>query len=142
MLLAASRRVRSRTPLRSDVAVLPTMSFGDHVRVLHDFCHAVGHHYDIVAGMCGRVTEVDAAGDALIQFANLRLRKWVVGDEKALLEVIYVSNISCLKKSASVPRPKVRATLYAYEVPVPVQAHFMHRPKWNDPCAFGSFQQL
>ncbi|CAE7187414.1 unnamed protein product [Symbiodinium sp. KB8] len=87
--------------------------------------------------MCGRVTEVDAAGDALIQFANLRLRKWVVGDEKALLEVIYVSNISCLKKSASVPRPKVRATLYAYEVPVPVQAHFMHRPKWNiaDPDA-------
>ena len=131
MLLAASRRVRSRTPLRSDAAVLPTMSFGDHVRVLHDFCHAVGHHYDIVAGMCGIVTEVDAAGDVLIQFADLRLRKWVVGDEKALLEVIYVRNISCHKKSASVPRPKVRATPYAYEVPVPVQAHFMHRPKWN-----------
>ena len=131
MLLAATRRVRSRTPFRSDVAVLPAMNFGDHIRVLHDFGHAVRHHDDIVAGMCGIITEVDAEGDVLVQFAGLSLRKWVVGDERALLQVIYASNVSCHKKSASLPKPKVRATPYAYEAPAPTQAHFTHRPKWN-----------
>ena len=130
MLLAATRHARSRSPPRPQVDVLPAINFGDHVRVLHNFSHAVGYHYDIEAGMSGVVTQVDSAGDVLIQFANLSLRKWIIGDEKALLEVIYASNLTSSVNECR-PKPKTRATPHAYENPTQVQAQPLQRPKWN-----------
>ena len=129
--------MRSRTPPReegrSSNFETPSFRFGDHVRVLHSFGHAVGNHYDITAGMLGVVSAVDPEGDVRVQFANLSLAKWIVGDERFLLEVIYAANFSSsANEGRAKAKAKVRATPQAYQ-DAESQQHPqpLLRPKWN-----------
>lgn len=134
MLLASARRVRSRTPPHADDTFRsqapPTFDFGDQVRVLHSFSHAVGHHFDIVAGLHGVVTEVDSQGDALIQFQGMSMRKWICGDEKALLEVVHASGLKAPGICGVRPKAKPHAPLPAPPQRAP-QSMTVSWPRWN-----------